>query len=40
MGLAVNGGLSISNEERQNIPHKMLIPALTAIPIKDEPDLE
>ena len=39
MGLAVNAGLSISNEERHNIP-VLLIPVLTASPIKDDPDLQ
>ena len=42
MGLAVNAGLSISNEERRNISHSryMLIPPLTASPIKDDQDLQ
>ena len=43
MGLAVNAGINIWNEKFSAFPHnflQMLIPALTASPIKDVPDLQ
>ena len=40
MGLAVNAGISIWNEEFSAFSLEMLIPASTASPIKDVPDLQ